>query len=131
MQTNEPTSTTTPATTNDTQSSADAADRRAFLKGAALVAGVAATGVLAAAPEANAAVRGRARATIRLSFTPRQLASDGASKLLHQALDELLENVGCLTCGLGGFDLELGELILPYKSDFANQVSIEGGIIVQ
>ena len=124
MPANEPTSTPAPATTDDTQSSADAADRRAFLKGAALVAGVAATGVLAAAPEASAAVRGRARATFQLKFSKRQLTIDN----LHKALDEVLNEAGCPTCGLNGFDIHLEELIQPFKSDLAT-VFLEEGII--
>ena len=129
MHANEPTSTPAPATTDDTQSSTDAAERRAFLKGAALVAGVAATGVLAAAPEANADVTPRARATVRLSFNRKLLSTENASDLLHKALDELLGRVGCQTCGLVGFDIHLEELILPYRSEFATQVAIEEGAL--
>jgi hypothetical protein len=126
MQTNEPNPTTAPATTDDTQSSADAADRRAFLKGAALVAGVAATGVLAAAPEANAAsVRGKARAVLQLKFSKRQLTIEN----LHKALDDVLDQAGCPTCGLVGFDIHLEELILPFKSDFATVILEEGSFI--
>ena len=100
MHANEPTSTPVPAPTDDTQSSADAADRRAFLKGAALVAGVAATGVLAAAPEANADRRRRHALPFGSAFG-RQVRL----VTLHDALDELLDRAGCRTCGLGGFDI--------------------------
>jgi hypothetical protein len=130
MHANEPTSTPTPATTDDTQSSTDATDRRAFLKGAAIVAGVAATGVLAAAPEANAAVRPKARAHIRVSFTRRQLASADASTLLHKALDEMLDQAGCPTCGLGGFDIHLEELAIQLKTEVAFEAVLEDGTLV-
>ena len=72
MHANEPTSTPTPATTDDTQSSADAADRRAFLKGAAIVAGAAATGVFVTASGAEAAVKRSVPATVRLGFDARR-----------------------------------------------------------
>ena len=129
MHANEPASTPTPTTTDDTQSSVDAADRRSFLKGAAMVAGVAATGVLAAAPEAKADVTPTARATVRLSFSEKLLASSDAKKTLLAALDELFDKVGCQTCGLVGFDIHLEELILPYRSEISRQIQIklEGG----
>lgn len=123
MQANEPTSTTTPATTDDTQSSADAADRRSFLKGAALVAGAAATGVFAAAPGAEAEVKPRAHATVRLGFNARRLTPDD----LHAALEDILNRAGCPTCGLNGFDIIL-ETIIPLREVKGTiQASIEEG----
>jgi hypothetical protein len=94
-----------------------------------MVAGVAATGVLVAAPDANADVTPTARATVRLSFQSKLLASADAKKTLLAALDELFDKVGCPTCGLVGFDIHLEELILPYKSEISRQIqiSLEGG----
>jgi hypothetical protein len=125
MQANDPTSTTTPATTDDTQSSADAADRRSFLKGAALVAGAAATGVFVTASEADAAVRPRAHATVRLGFNARPSLRE-----LQAALEDIVNQAGCPTCGLGGFDIHL-ETIIPLDVKGAIQASIEGGSFVQ
>ena len=125
MQTNEPTSTTTSATTDDTQSSTDAADRRSFLKGAALVAGATAAGVFVTASGADAAVKPRAHATVRLGFNAGRLTLDA----LHAALDDIVNQAGCPTCGLNGFDLVL-ETIIPLEVKGAIQGSFEGGTFV-
>jgi hypothetical protein len=121
---------TTPHITASSQETM-AADRRSFLKGTALVAGVAATGVLTAAapaaPAAETSIKVTPRATMHVGFDQR---TRPALKDLYRSLEEVLNIAGCPNCGLVGLDIRFGlDYVLPLHTDVPGTATLEGGIL--
>jgi hypothetical protein len=108
-----------------------AANRRLFLKGTALVAGVAATGVLTAAAQdisiAETSLKVSPRAVIRVGFDMRARPT---FRDVYRSLEEVLRLAGCPNCGLVGLDLRFGlDQVLPLSSEVPATGTVEGGII--
>ncbi len=116
-----------------------AANRRVFLRGAAVAAGAAAAGSLATTAQAQTLYAERlgdpdgipavklhpGKATLRLSFDSRK--QPGIYDI-QELIVRTLGRTGCPTCGLVGLDIRLGldEIIQPDSGLAANAV-IEGG----
>jgi hypothetical protein len=128
----------TPATTPSTPQTPEAvqdivstANRRLFLKGTALVAGVAATGVLSAAAQdisiTETSLKVIPRAVIRVGFDMRARPT---FRDVYRSLEEVLRIAGCPNCGLVGLDLRFGlDQVLPLSSEVPATGTLEGGII--
>jgi hypothetical protein len=120
---------TTPQVTETSQEAVAAANRRSFLKGTALVAGVAAAGALTtaaqAAPIAAPALKVKARAVMRVGFDMR---TQPTLKDVYRSLEEVLNMLGCPNCGLVGLDLRFGlDQVLPLHSEVPAIATLEGG----
>ena len=107
-----------------------AANRRSFLKGTALVAGIAATGALSAAAQdislAQTSLKVIPRAVMRVGFDMR---SRPTFKNVYRSLEDVLRIAGCPNCGLVGLDLRFGlDQVLPLGSEVPATGTLEGGI---
>ena len=107
-----------------------AANRRSFLKGTALVAGIAATGALSAAAQdislAETSLKVIPRVVLRVSFDVR---SRPTFKDVYRSLEDVLRIAGCPNCGLVGLDLRFGlDQVLPLGSEVPATGTLEGGI---
>jgi hypothetical protein len=119
-----------PQTSEAAQNAVSTAKRRSFLKGTALVAGVAATGVLSAAAQdvsiGDMSLKVSPRAVIRVGFDVRTRPT---FKDVYRSLEEVLRIAGCPNCGLVGLDLRFGlDQVLPLGSEVPATGTLEGGI---